>query len=449
METPELKPTMGVGGAIFTLVGMVVGVAPFVMTGDIASQTGPAVSVSYLIAGVLAAFSCVVAARIGALFPISGAGYVGASCVLSPFFGFLLVWLVMACMGLGMPILGLGFAEYLEYFAPGLPRPAVAAAAIVLFGAVNLTGVRATVAVQALLVTAMLLVLVVFGAGGLAHMDPALARPFAPNGWSAVLVGAIPAYYAFGGFMALVEMGDEIENPSRTVPIALGVSFLIVLALYLVVAVALPGLLPWDTLEGSPATLARASEVFLPKWFSGFIALSAMLGAGVNINAWFLTQTRDIYAMARDGILPATLAHVNERRGEPDRAILLAIAIAAGGLLLGARVREYAITLVLAMTSLQIFAGFVILLAPSRVPDLDARSTMRLGRAGRIVVGGGFSLMSAVFWLAGASQSPRGTVVFFGIVAAGGLYYALRRRALRRQGRSIEEMLTKDLARLR
>src|SRR5205085_905103 len=97
----------------------VIGLAPFLYPGELAAETGPALFLSYLLAGVLAAFSCFVATQVGGIFPISGAGYVGVSCVLSPFLGFLLVWMIMLCMMFGMPILGIGFARYLDYFYPG------------------------------------------------------------------------------------------------------------------------------------------------------------------------------------------------------------------------------------------------------------------------------------------------------------------------------------------
>lgn len=440
---------MGVGAAVFTLVGFVIGMAPFIFPGELAAKTGPGLFIAYLIAGLLALFSCFIAAQISGILPISGAGYIGASVVLSPYFGFILVWMVMMCMVVGMPILGYGFADYLAYFFPGLPRPLVAAAAIAGFGFVNLAGVKSTVLVQALLVSLLLVILVVFGAGGAAHMKPELMRPLLPNGWPPIFEAAIIAYYAYGGFMVIAEIGDEIKNPSRTVPISLAISFLIILAIYLMVAIVLPGLIPWQTLKEMPAPLAKAAETFLPHWCGGFIAFSALLGAAVNINAWFLTQTRDIYAMARDQILPKALAHVSAKRGDPDAAIIFATILAIGGVCLGASVAEYATMVVLAMCLIQVMAGVTILLAPSRLPDLYAKSPIKLGRFGLPFFAIGFILMSLAFAVIGAIQSLRACVVFVALLAIGSAYYHFRRRFLRSIGVSIEDALKKDIARLR
>lgn len=448
MEQPQLKKTLGIPEATFALTGFVIGMGPFIIPGELAPDTGPALFISFLIAGVLGALSCVIAARVGGLFPISGAGYIGASCVLSPAYGFLLVWMIMMTMVLGMPILGFGFADYLAYFIPDIPKAPVAAGAIIVFGLLNLIGVRATVAIQAVLVSVLLLILVVFDIGGIAHRNPELMTPLAPNGFGPVFVAAIPAYFGFSGLMIIVEMGDEIKNPARTIPVTLALTLFIVLAIFLATSVALTGLIPWNTIKGMPAPLVEASEVFLPAWCAKFIAGSALLGAAVNINAWFMMQTRDIYALARDRILPAGLARVNARTGEPYAAVIFATAIASSGVLLGASVKEYIIMVVIAMAAIQVLSGLAVMLAPWRIPDRCAKSSIKLGRFGSVFFGGAFALFSATLILGSAKESPRSLGVFMILLAIGSLYYWLRRRFLQKSGISIEDVLKKDLARL-
>ncbi len=447
-QHPELRKTIGPAAATFTLVGFVIGVPIFTVPGEIVADTGPGMFLSFLIAGVIAAFSCVVAAQVGSVFPISGAGYIGISTVISPFWGFLLVWLIMVCMVVGLPVMAYGFADYLDQFVPGLPRKTMASLAVIVFGAINLLGVRAAVWVQALMVILLVAVLSIIGVGGIAHMNPALMHPLLPNGFGAILVSAIPAYFTYSGFMVIVEMGEEIDRPERTLPISLTASFLIILALYLLIAIALPGLIPWEEFKTIKAPVSAAAEIFMPKWFTRIIGLSALFGAVTAINAWFMTQTRDIYALARDGVLPKTLAHVSRKYGEPDAAIIFAICIALFGVSIAATATEYAIMVVLAISVIQVMSGIAILRAPSKVPEHFRRAPFKLGPAGRWFFGGGFILLSAGFGAVGLVQSHKATLVFLVLLAVGCVYYFFRKRHLQKLGVSIEAALRKDISKI-
>ncbi|MBI1785384.1 amino acid permease [Candidatus Sumerlaeota bacterium] len=448
MDKPELKQGIGLGGAVFTLVGFVIGMAIFILPGELVAKTGPGLFVAFLAAGLLALFSCVVAAQIGAIIPLSGAGYIAASSVISPFLGFMLVCMIMVCLVVGMPFMGFGFADYFEVLWPGLNRTAVAVASIIGFGCINLLGVRAAVSVQALMVILLVAVLLVVGFGGVAHMNPALMHPLFPKGAGPLIEASIPAYFCYAGFMVIVEISGELDRPERTVPWSLGISLAIIVGLYLLISIALPGLKPWAEYEGTKAPLADAAKLFLPSWFPAFIAVSAVFGAATSINAWFMTQTRDIHAMAHDKVLPEILAHKSKRFDEPDAAIIFAIALAVLGVFLGATPEEYSIMVVLALMFIQMMSGLVIILAQARLPREFAQATIQLSAPWRWFFGMGFTLLSLAFMVIGVMQSLKCTVILIGLSGVGAVYYFIRRDVLRKRGVSIEEMLKKDLAKV-
>src|ERR1700677_4071630 len=101
---------------VANIVGVVVGIAIFILPGQLAATAGPAVLVSYVIAGLIAGFACAVAARIGRAFPVSGASFVAVSRLLSPMLGFLIVWMMLVAITLGIALLSMGFAAYLASF---------------------------------------------------------------------------------------------------------------------------------------------------------------------------------------------------------------------------------------------------------------------------------------------------------------------------------------------
>ncbi|HEV7501025.1 MAG TPA: amino acid permease, partial [Vicinamibacteria bacterium] len=152
--TPELRGRIGLAGAVFALVGYIIGGSIFILPGALAGQIGPGVFLSYLIAAGLALFVCFVAAQIGSAFPMSGGSYVAVSYVVSPFWGFMVVWMSVLIIFTSTSALAYGLVDYLAAYAPllGQYRFTGAVLAIVLFTGVNLLGVRTAVGVQALMV---------------------------------------------------------------------------------------------------------------------------------------------------------------------------------------------------------------------------------------------------------------------------------------------------------
>src|SRR5579862_9784736 len=204
-DTQDMVRSIGIVGAIANIVGVVVGIAIFILPGHLAGTAGPAVVVSYLIAALIASLSCAVAAEIGSVFPVSGASFVAASQLLSPMTGFLTVWMMLAAITLGIALLALGFADYLAFFLPSLDRSNTASILILTLGGINLFGVRSTILVQILLVVSKITALTFYGVAGVIHADWHLFAPFAPNGFSPVLLATIPAFFSFAGFAVIIE----------------------------------------------------------------------------------------------------------------------------------------------------------------------------------------------------------------------------------------------------
>ena len=363
------------------------------------------------------------------------------SRTVSPFWGFIALWSVQLAEVIGTALVAYGFADYFAYFVPGLPRMAVAITVALLFGLVNLANVRFTVLVQSLMTVAFLGGLALFGIGGTLHLHPALMTPLFPKGFGAVALAAIPAYFSFTGFLVLAELGGEIRNPGRTIPLALGLSFGVVLVSYILVAVAVPGLLPWQSLAGLPAPVASAAEVFLPRWLAGFVSLGALFAATTSINGILLVQSRELYAVAKDRIFPERLARLSPASSVPRAAVVFASVLAGIAVLLGATIVEYAIMAVFGAMIVQGFAGLAVLRMPAVMPERFAASPFQLGRWARLLFGGGLMLSSVLFILIGVTQSTRSALTFGAFLAVGVCYYYWRRGRLRADGFELEEAL--------
>jgi APA family basic amino acid/polyamine antiporter len=441
-----LKRRIGLFGATAMLVGYIVGASIFILPGELAAVAGPAVIVSYLLAAVPAFLCCVVSAEIGSTFPVSGATYVAVSRVISPFWGFITAWAALAAVFVGVPLVAYGLADYLSLLLPslesdGLVRTVIALGAVLFTWAVNARGVRLSVAAQTVMVVGFLAVLVLFGVGGVMAMEPTRLSPFFPVGVSPVVLAAVPAYFSFIGFFAIVEMAEEIERPAWTIPRALLIGFGCVLLVYGTVAVALPGLIDWQDLATTPAPLGSAAATFLPGPAATLVSVGALLAIITSLNAIFLAQSRDIYALACDGILPDGLARLAPGSETPNRAVGVVAVIAVLGVLLGASITRYATLAVVAIMVVQILAS-IAFLRLGKVTEAPPEG-FRLGSVSRGIVGTALIVCSLGLTVLALLGSPAASLAFLALIAAGAGYYELRRRTLRRRGVDIEDALRK------
>ena len=444
----HLQRSIPLSGAIFTLIGYIIGGSIFILPGELAAQAGPGVFLAYLLSSGVALFVCVIAAQIGNAFPVSGANYVAVSTVLSPFWGFLVAWMSLIAVTLALPPLALGFADYLALFLPAVAdyRLVVGIGAVLVMTVVNLFGVRGAVWMQSAMVVLFMTVLLVFGLGGLANVQRENLTPFMPMGFDAVLAAAVPAYYSYAGFFVLTSIAGEVKNPQRNIPLALAAGFVLILVTYQAVTIAVPGLIPWQELQDTQAAVARASEAFLPAGMSQVVAFGALLAIATSINGLILAKSRDLFALARDRVLPRPLAYVSPRFGSPNGALVFVSLIALGALLFQRSFSEYAFMSVLCLMVGQIIAGIAVIVMPSRARPYFERAAFRLGGVSRVFWSVGLIIGSAFFIAVGIGESLPAGGLFAVICAVGGALYWERRRELRASGVEISDLIRKDLS---
>lgn len=441
MTTSSVARNIGLGGAVFTLVGYVIGASIFILPGQLAAEAGPGSVIAYLIAGGLAAISCVAGAAIGSAVPVSGAGNVAAARVLGPIYGFMGVWLTLVAVAISIALVGFGLADYLDYFIPGVNKLAVALGSALLFGLLNLTTVRLAVWVQVAMTIGFLVVMYGFGIGGVANARPELLHPILPKGFEPVITASVLAYFSYAGITVITEIGGEIKNPGRTIPLTLLIGFLVVLSSYALVAFAVPALLPWESLKDVAAPVARAAEVFVPGWVGGVIAIAALLAAATSINGMLLIHSRDVLAMARARVFPEVLARRSSKTGVPRQAVLLVTSLAVASILVGGTIRQYAMMAVMGVMLLQIVQGLTLLRLPAALPAEWRSAGFRPRIAARWIVAVLLVMVSAAFLYLGLTDNARVSALYLVAVLVGVAYYYGRRAALARTGYNMDDVL--------
>lgn len=432
--TARLDRKMSLAGTVFFLVGNIVGASIFILPGELAGIAGPAVFVAYLIAAIPAIVNCLIAAQAGTLLPVSAADYVFTSVMLHPFLGFLKVWTGVVSLLVSTPLLAYGFAEYMAYFLPDADRFWVATSLVFGLLAMNLIGLTLSVGVQMVMVVFFIAALFVFGIGGLLHADFGNLVPIAPNGVNAIFQAAVPAFYSYSGFLMLIIMAEEIREPQKNIPRALGITFVIVAATYTMMTVVMPALVPWQQLGTMVAPVSTASAAFMPPWFGSAITVAALLAAATSANVAIVTGSRSLFALARSEVLPKALGWLSPRTNEPALALVATVVLAMIGVVARGEIVQYASIAVIGAMVYGIVWAVALWRMPSVMGDAWQAGEFRLGlRTIRAIVVVKI-LVSLLFLWFGVSGNPGLAAIYVVIMAIGSAYYVWRARWLARRG---------------
>lgn len=425
MSEGQLSRTINLPSAAFLIIGYVVGATIFILPGSLASQAGPAVYIAYVLAAIPAVLACFVMALIGCAIPASGSIYLVIRNALSPALGFFYIWLMVALAVVAIPLVAYGFADYFAYFYPGLNNKIIALSVISLFIAVNCFGMKLTSKLQNIMVIGFIVVLLVFGIGGLANADHSTMTPLFPRGWSPVMVAAMTAYFSYVGVFVIAEVAGEIKNPGRTIPLAILLSFVVITLLYVLVPLALTSILRWDSPDMSGMAVVAAAKLFLPQWVVTLIAVGALFAAATSINGIMLGMSRDLYQGARTGLFPRYLARIHNRFGTPSRAIMVVGTLSLAGALLEGSIVQYTQIAVMGLMVVQVITGFALLKVPTRMAEAYQASPFKLGNVPFRFICVCYIIFSVVFLIVLASEQPGAILPGIVLIVLGFVAYAI------------------------
>lgn len=305
MENPENK--ISLIGAIAIIVGTVIGASIFILLGPIAGQTGPALPLAYFVAFVPAFFGSIFYAQLGSAMPMTAGTYHYSKRLLSPLFGYIAtISLILGGIG-AVIMLAIGFAEYLQFFLPWIPIKVTAILIILILYGINLLGIKTAEMIQILMTLWILAALLSFAIPGLFNIETANMVPFMPTGIENFLMGSALAVYSYVGYGIISEIGGSIEKPQRNIPLAIFISLGIIVIVYALVSFVSVGVIPWEQLSNSGASVAEAAGVFLPAPLVLFISIGALFATVTTINAVMMTIPGDFEGLAKEGIFSRKL----------------------------------------------------------------------------------------------------------------------------------------------
>jgi APA family basic amino acid/polyamine antiporter len=268
-------------------------------------------------------------AQLAAVYPTSGGTYVYGRERLGPWSGFLAGWGFVIGKTASAAAMAMTFAAYA---APaGWERP-VAIAAVIVLAAVNYHGVTRTAGLTRILVVLVLaaLAIAVAACWGGSAPDPVriLGDGLLAHGWYGILQSAGLLFFAFAGYARIATMGEEVRDPKRTIPRAIGIALGITIIVYATIAVTLLATIGPEGVASNPTPLAAAVETGTMSWAGPIVRAGAAVAALGALLALIAGLGRTSLAMAREHDLPHWLSAVHPRYHVPHRAeITLAVVI--------------------------------------------------------------------------------------------------------------------------
>jgi APA family basic amino acid/polyamine antiporter len=340
-EGGELKRSIGLFQLTLFGVGATIGTGIFVILTDAVPEAGPAVILSFIFAGVVAGLTAICYAELASAVPVSGSSYSYAYATL----GEGVAMVVAACLlleyGVSAAGVAVGWSQYLNELLDNLfgftipdsisqaPEqggvfnlPAVVLIWLCTF--LLLRGASESAKVNAVMVLIKCAVLVLFIAVGVTGWNSDNLSDFSPAGFGGISAAAGIIFFTYIGLDAVSTAGEEVKNPRRNLPLAIIFALITVTSLYILVAIVAVAAQPVEAFEGQEAGLSAILEAV-----TGSSWPATVLAAGAVISIFSVTlvviygQTRILFAMSRDGMIPRFFHRLNPRTLTPVTSTLV------------------------------------------------------------------------------------------------------------------------------
>jgi APA family basic amino acid/polyamine antiporter len=367
----NLKRTLGAMDLVLLGIGAIIGTGIFVLTGRAAAvNAGPAVSLSFVAAGIASAFAGLCYAEMASMIPVAGSAYTYAYATMGELVAWMIGWDLILEYLVAAATVSVGWSGYVCAFvkhttghelpiawtsAPilwsekdqafhmtGAVMNLPAVIIVLLVTAVLVVGIKESARFNAVIVYVKVAVVLMFIAFAAPYVRPENWTPFIPEntgefgrfGWSGVMQGATMVFFAYIGFDAVSTAAQECKNPQRDLPIGILGSLAVCTVLYIIVSMILTGVVPYTELS-VPHPISVGIAVTGKAWLTTIVEIGAIAGLSSVMLVMLLGQPRIFYSMARDGLFPPIGARVHPKFGTPHITTMITgvLCAVAGGAL--------------------------------------------------------------------------------------------------------------------
>ncbi len=328
----ELKRQIGLAGGIAMVVGGVIGMGAFVLIPIICAKAGSAAWLAVSIALITSLLSVFPLIQLSSAYPVAGGGFEYGRKFLSPFTGILFSWWSIIGGAAAVALVAFGLVESFKAYLPAnISMHLLSILLVLMFYAFYLLGIKFLMLLQVLMSVQMLLALLLYTIPVLQKFggNAAFSLPQNDNFFMAIVF----SFNICLGFQIIMELGEEMENPKRNIPLSLIIGAAIILVIYLMTIAAYSGIVGQGNLALKPEMVGTANRL-LPQWAIVFIRIGVLSAGLTCFNGAAIAIPREVLAQARAGILPEVFARIN-KNGTPQYAVSLFFVAVCLMLLLG------------------------------------------------------------------------------------------------------------------
>jgi APA family basic amino acid/polyamine antiporter len=358
-----LKRTLGSGSLIALGIGAIIGAGLFVRTAAAASYAaGPSVTLGFVVAAIGCAFAGLCYAELSSMLPIAGSAYTYSYATMGELVAWIIGWDLVLEYAIGAATVAIAWSEYLNkllgLFGTSIPyafchSPFQSDEATGAHGIINvpalfillvltlllIRGMRESAWVNGAIVVMKVTIVIMIIVLGWHFINPANHTPYIPEvskytdkqgvvhdfgGWKGIISAAGIVFFAFIGFDAVSTAAQEAKNPKRDMPIGILGSLVVCTALYILFAHVLTGLAPVEFFRtaGKEASVAKAIDLAMPGygWLSNLVTVAILGGFSSVILVMLMGQSRVLYSMSRDGLVPKVFSDVHPRFRTPYKS---------------------------------------------------------------------------------------------------------------------------------
>jgi amino acid transporter len=322
----ELKGGLGLFDVMNLVIGAIVGADIYIAAAFGAGYLGPASLIAWIIAGVMAIIIALSFAECSSILPRVGGPYAYVREAFGDFWGFLTGWSLIIAEWSAIAVFPLAFVAYLTYFYHDMPQSIqilIKVLFVLFLTFINLLGARQGGKLNDILTILKIAPILLFTIIGIAYfiIKPALLvthlTPFAPLGFGGLGSALILIFWAYVGFELVTIPSDDIINPKKTIPLAIGVGMAVITVFYFITNFVVVGAVPWMELSTSSAPLTLAGYALIGSVGAIILSVGALFSISGSDEAGILCSARIPYAMAGDGLLPHFFAKVHPKYNTP------------------------------------------------------------------------------------------------------------------------------------
>ncbi len=434
----KLDRPVGLLGAISLVIGGVIGMGIYALIASVGAHAGNAMWLAFTTALLISVIGVIPIIQIASALPRAGAGYLYASRLLHPLVGLVTSWWVVFAVANTLTFVSMGMADYIaktfNIVDPGMVL-ALTLMFPVLFYFLYFLGVRLAILIQIILVALLIVALLAYGIVGTMEVGLKFST-FLPQGIGGFIMATVLCYTAFFGFQVIAEMGEEMKNAKRNIPLSLFIGGVSILVIYIIVGTVFITSVEYDfeAIKAIKAPLMESGKAFLPYFWVLMLGLGAIAAGLTSFNGGGIAIPRELFSQARDGIIPAFIGRIQKRSGSPMIAMAILFVLVIIMILMRWDIDFYGAVTAVGILLMTAMISIAALRLPKKYPKAYKNAYLRIPKLllWIIVI---LSIISCLGFIALViSQAPSIGYMYVGVTVVTIVYYFIRKAFLNKRG---------------